>query len=44
VKLRQRWPWIKALRFYDQFFKGTQNPVRVVALNASGKVMARQRL
>ena len=42
LKLRQRWPWIKALRFYDQFFDGSERAVRLLALNAAGDVIARQ--
>lgn len=41
LELRNRWPWIKSLRFYDQFFAGTEEPSRLLALNKAGEVIAR---
>jgi len=32
------------LRFFDQFFPGNQEPVRIAALNEQGNVIARQSL
>lgn len=42
ASVRKRFPWIKAYRFFDQFFDRRLDPVRIVARNGSGKVIARQ--
>ena len=42
LPVRKRFPWIKAYRFFDRFFDGKLDPVRITALNRSGKVIGRQ--
>jgi len=38
-RFRNRFHWLRGLRFYDLFFPEDQEPIRVTALDAQGKVL-----
>ncbi len=40
-RFRNRFHWLRGLRFYDVFFPEDQEPVQITALDAQGKVLER---
>ncbi len=38
-RFRNRFHWLRGLRFYDLFFPEDQEPIQVTALNAQGRVL-----
>ena len=41
ARFRNRFHWLRALRFYDVFFPDSEEPVQVTALDAQGHVLER---
>lgn len=39
-RLRARFPWLRRLRFFDQFFAAGPRPLRMTALDGQGNVLA----
>lgn len=43
-QIRDRFPWLRGLRFFDEFFPAGPRPEVVTALDAAGSVIARGRM
>lgn len=39
-RLRERFPWLRRLRFFDYFFAAGPQPVRITAFDSTGSVLA----
>ena len=41
---RERFPWLRGLRFFDAFFPSSQEPLKVTAFDRAGRVLAREQV
>lgn len=44
AKLRQRFPWLRGLAFFDQFYPADVEPLAITAYGRDGRVLSRQPL
>jgi len=44
TKLRRRFPWLRGLAFFDQFYPAAVEPVTVIAYGRDGRLLSRQLL
>jgi hypothetical protein len=44
AKLRQRFPWLRGLAFFDQFHPADIEPIAIVAYGRDGRLLSRQPL
>lgn len=44
TKLRQRFPWLRGLTFFDQFYPADVEPLAITAYGRDGRLLSRQPL